>query len=191
VRLASRVCAWRSRCAILATAATRSPICCRVNPSGKTTWNGFAIAITVSTVPVAVVRVTVRYTSVLELVVGGSELVSLPPPIAATASQPSPPSSRADAEREQPPARDPCAGSGRSGGRPRRGGITPCRSPRQVAREQVRRCARVFSAERRPSVRKFVVKRSSKGTISTPLADAERLDEGLRLPSLHRVRRGA
>ena len=41
-------------------AATRSAICFRVKPSGKTTWNGFGIAITVSTVPVAVVRVTVR-----------------------------------------------------------------------------------------------------------------------------------
>ena len=36
VRFASRARAWRSRWAILATAATRSAICARVNPSGKT-----------------------------------------------------------------------------------------------------------------------------------------------------------
>ena len=60
VPFASFVRAWRSRRAIFATAATRSAISARVNPSGKTMWNGFAIAITVSTVPVAVVLVTVR-----------------------------------------------------------------------------------------------------------------------------------
>ena len=57
---ASLAATCRLRCAILATAATRSAISLRVKPSGKTMWNGFGIAITVSTGPVAVVRVTVR-----------------------------------------------------------------------------------------------------------------------------------
>src|SRR5947199_9042182 len=47
----------RLREAIFATAATRCAICSRVNPSGNTTWKGLGIAMTVSTVPVAVVRV--------------------------------------------------------------------------------------------------------------------------------------
>jgi hypothetical protein len=46
--------AWLLRCAIFATAATRSDISRRVKPSGKTMWNGFGIAITVSTAPLSV-----------------------------------------------------------------------------------------------------------------------------------------
>src|SRR5437764_1324393 len=38
---------------------------CTVNPSGKTMWNGFGIAITVSVVLPPVVRVTVLYSSEL------------------------------------------------------------------------------------------------------------------------------
>ncbi len=55
-----RVPTWLFRSAILPTTVTRSAISFRVNPSGNTTWKGFGMAITVSTVPVGVVRVTVR-----------------------------------------------------------------------------------------------------------------------------------
>ena len=51
---------WRLRSAIFFTAPTRAAISLRVNPSGKTTWNGFGIAITVTVGPLFVVRVTVR-----------------------------------------------------------------------------------------------------------------------------------
>src|SRR5580765_2840892 len=116
------------RAAILATASTRSAICLRVNPSGKTTWNGFGIAITVTTGPVAVERVTVLYTSVLESVVGAPLLLLLsPPPIAATASQPRPPSRRTRTPSARIRRRATWPGFGPCGGRPCRGGITPRR----------------------------------------------------------------
>jgi hypothetical protein len=56
----SRGRAWRSRCAIFATAATRPAMSVRVKPSGKTMRSGFGIATTVTTVPVGVLVVTVE-----------------------------------------------------------------------------------------------------------------------------------
>ena len=50
---------WRSFFAICRTAPTRAVISCTVKPSGKTMWNGFGIAITVTVSLPFVVRVTV------------------------------------------------------------------------------------------------------------------------------------
>src|SRR5207249_10463229 len=50
---------WRSRLAIVFTAPTRAAMLRIVNPSGKTMWNGFGTAITVTVVLPFVVLVTV------------------------------------------------------------------------------------------------------------------------------------